>query len=265
MLLSVVMAFAGCQDSDIKRYSIDDSAMNFGYVAMNGTPVLSNTHSFSLKGMTAEKDTLVVPIVLVGPLADFDRPVTVKVAANESDNAVEGEDFRLLDVVLKAGEYHTDLQIEVNKLKREKNEIFLTVEILPNDYFRPGYPNYQKASIVWSEKYVRPVEKVFREWYYFFCKGYSEREHELLVECFGTDIEQYTRYNDPNLINRNIYFFNAANRQFRDWVKAHDDAHPDDPYMHSEDFETYPLYTTPRGEGVKPSKIPTIYETLEII
>jgi len=264
-LLSLAFTFVACQDSDVKRYSIEDSAMNFGYVSVNGVPVPSNTHSFSLKGMKADKDTLTVPLILVGPIADYDRPVTVKVYDKESDNAVEGEDFRLFDVVLKAGEYHTDLLIEVNKLKKEKNEIFLTVEIIPNEWFRAGYPDYQKATIVWSEKYVRPVEKVFREWYYFFCKGYSEREHELLVEFFGTDIELYTRYNDPSLINRNINFFYAANHDFRDWVKAHDDANPGNPYMHSDDFETYPRYTTPRGEGDKPARIPTIYESLEIL
>ena len=265
MLLVVAAASAGCQDSDVKRYDIEDSAINFGYMSTTGKVVLSNISSFSLKGMTAEKDTLEIPMVLVGPIADYDRHITVKVAESESCNAVEGEDFRLLDAVLLAGEYHTVLPVEVKKLSREKNEISLKVEIVPNEWFRAGYPDYQQASILWSEKYVRPVEKVFREWYFFFCKGYSEHEHELLVEYFGTDIELYTRYNDPTLINRSIYFFNAASREFREWVKAHDDANPGDPYMHSDDYESYKSYTTPRGEGDKPDKIPTIYETLEII
>ena len=67
---------------------------------------------------------------------------------------------------------------------------------------------------------------------------------------------------ENGLIYKDPTWWSALNKRVRELVRDHDTAHPDAPYMHSEDYEDYPKADTPVGQGVKPSVIPTIYSTL---
>ena len=109
---------------------------------------------------------------------------------------------------------------------------------------------------------------VWRYWYLYISHGYSRDFHKFLVEQYGDDIERYTcsktyAEKDPTLIYKLPTWWFNVNREIRETVRDHDLAHPDAPYRHSADYESYKGYGVPVGEGDKAEGLPpTFLETL---
>ena len=253
-----VALMPSCRKEDIITYDPDNSAVNFQ----------ATSFQFSLKGLVDPTKTVSVPFNLVGPAVDYDREVTVKVVDGDNTTAKPGVDYTLPDkVYVKAGELSGSIDLVLNAFKEGTTNLSLCLAIEPNQWFREGFQTYSKTIVSWSEEYVRPKTPVFRYWYYFFCNGYSQNLHKLIVQEFGDGIETYTASvgavkADSTLTYKGVNYWYACSRQFRQMVKEHDEAHPDAPYMHSDDYEAYSSYSTPRGEGTKVKPVPTILETL---
>lgn len=258
----LVLSLTSCVKDEIESYSVDNSAMVFQ----------AKTVSFSMRGVTEPSQTFSIPLDLIGPITDYDRPINVKVIDQEESNAVEGKDFTLVDAYIKADEYVGEIIIEVNTLPEGSEDKMIMLQIQPNDYFILGYPQFSTSNIIWSNNFVRPTNaKVWESWFTFFCPGYSKNLHKLILEVFGEEIE-YTTYKRPTdaetaqgYIFRNVSWWYPASRQLRKYVADYDAAHPDAPLMHSDDYESYSSYQTPAGSGKKPEVIPTILETLKIM
>lgn len=257
IFLLMLGALASCGKDEIKTYDIKDSAVVFSAASF----------SFSLRGLAEETMTLPVSLKLIGPVASYDRPISVRVADADGNTAVEGTDFTISDAVLKAGEYTASLELVVRKFRPGTEELNVSVEIVPNEHFRQGYAQYMSAYVSWSDSYVRPEMAVWRYWHLFLCPGYSRSYHLLLLDQFGDEIEKVTNSRtyaneNPELIYRLPTWWYSANAALLKYVRNYDSAHPDAPLMHSEDYEAYTNYTIAVGEGKKPGNIPTIYETL---
>jgi hypothetical protein len=256
----LIPVFFSCQEEKIQTFNIEDSSVCF-----NSTSV-----SFSLKGMTTETKVLEIPFRLVGRVADYERPVALKVIDADGNTAVEGSDFKIVKAVLDSGAMTGNIYIEVKKLSEANPKQVTTLSLGSNDYFRDGFPEYSKSRIEWSEEYVRPGLSVWRYWYTFMCHGYSKALHELYIQEFGEEFEHYTNSslaarNDATLIYKSPAWWYAATRQFYSMVKAHDDANPSAPYMHSADYQLYRGYNQAVGQGTTPAKVPTILETLVVL
>ena len=250
-----------CKVDDIDIYDMKDSAVVFK----------TRSVQFSMKGVTEEYATRTLPLDLIGQIADYDRKIDLKVKETSENTAVENTDFILGEAVMKAGEHVANVDLKIKKLSEGVENLNVTIEIIPNEYFRKGYPSTSQIIVSWSEEYVRPTsEAVWRWWYNFFCKGYSKAYHKLLVELFGPEIETYTNTasaakEDPTLEYKLPSWWYAANAKLLDYVRKYDAEHPGAPLMHSDDFEAFTGYQTPVGSGTKPERIPTIYETLNQI
>ena len=254
-----------CKVDDIDTFDMKDCAVVFNTRSMQ----------FSLKGMTDEYVSRKLTLNLVGLIADYDRKIDIKVVASDNNTAEENVDFILGDAVMKAGEYVATVNMDIRKLPQGVEKKGVTLEIVPNEYFRKGFPATSQIIVTWSEEYVRPAhEAVWRWWFNFFCKGYSKDYHKLLVEIFGPEIEFYTNTpaaarEDETLVYKGADWWYSANSELIKYVRKYDAEHPDAPLMHSEDFEAYTGYTLPVGSGTKPGtrpeRIPTIYETLNQI
>lgn len=250
-----------CQVDDIDTYDVKDSAVVFK----------TRSVQFSMKGVTEEYSTRTISIDLVGCVVDYDRKITLKVLDSADNTATEGVDFILGDAVMKAGAHVATVDIKIHELPEGVETQNVTLEIVPNEYFRKGYPSTSKVVVSWSEEYVRPSkEPVWRWWFFFFCKGYSKNLHKVLIDVFGTEVEYVTNTpsaarEDETLLYKSPDWYYAANAKLREYVKKYDAEHPGAPLMHSEDFEAYTGYTLPVGSGTKPERIPTIFETLNSI
>lgn len=261
LLASLSLLAVSCKVDDIKTYDMKDSAVVFK----------TRSVQFSMKGVTEEYAVRTLTLDLIGQIADYDRKIDLKVSSEAENTATEGVDFILGEAVMKAGEHEAAVEFKIHELPEGVETKAVTMEIIPNEYFRKGYPTTSQILVTWSEEYVRPAsEFVWRWWFNFFCKGYSKNYHKLLVDIFGTDIEFYTNSvaaarDDETLICKLPDWWYAANAQLREYVRSYDMEHPDSPLMHSDDFEAYGDYKYPVGSGIKPERIPTIYETLNSI
>lgn len=258
-ILSLLLITAiSCKVDDIKTFNIEDSAVVF----------TSESFQFSMKGVTEESISQDITLNLVGPLTDYDRTIDIKVNPEANNTAIEGEHFELKTAVLKAGEHKASVEIIIKQLPDGIEKLNVGFCILPNEHFRKGYPKTTQTIVIWSEEYVRPAKvPVWRYWYTFFCRGYSKAYHELLINIFGNDIERvtnsaYSAKDDPELIYKPHTWWYAANAQITQYVRNYDEAHPDAPLMHSDDYERYAGFNVAVGNGTKPERIPTIYETL---
>ena len=257
---AVALAAVSCKKDEIDMYAVEDCAVVFE------TP----TFGFSLKGVSDETLTVSIPVTLVGPVTDYDREISVDIRDAASSNAVENTDFRILRAVLPAGRYTGEIEIEiVNNLDETVPRRQMSMQLVPNEFFRAGEPRRSSAEVVWSEEYVRPKEGVWRYWFLFFSRYYSRNLHEFLVAEFGEEIELVTNSNsyvreDESLIYRLPSWWYAASRQLRDAVRAYDEAHPGEPLMHSADCMYYSSYLTADGAGTVPETLPTVFETLNV-
>lgn len=245
--------FTSCRKDEVKPYDVKDCAVNFR----------AKTNSYSLKGMTEDTRDLVIPVDLVGPAVDYDREIALEI---EDLEGVRDRDFRLRSACIKAGELSGSIILNVNRLEEGQNALDCKISIVPNEYFRAGIPAYQQSVISWTELYARPAQEVWRAWFLFFCKGYSQNLHKVIIEALGEEVEFYTnsKPTEEGQIRKMPTWWYSASRELREYVKKHDQENPDSPLMHSEDYEYYGVYTAPVGAGRKPEKIPTILETLII-
>ena len=255
LLLAVAAAvfLSSCEKSEIQTFNMKDCSVYFDGVE----------NSFSLRGMTEEYRDLHVKVNVLGIPADYDREITLEV----KDSIAGPGDYEILSSVIKAGELSADIVIRVQALKEGVEQKVIVLSIVPNEFFREGLPAYSKAVVKWTDSYARPVPAVWKNWYLYISTGYSKALHRILVEEYGDDIDKCVRSKgdvtaENGLIYKDPTWWSALNKRVRELVRDHDTAHPDAPYMHSEDYEVYPKADTPVGQGVKPSVIPTIYSTL---
>lgn len=256
ILIACFLAVA-CGKSEIPTYKMEDSAVCFYQV----------TNSFSLRGMTEPVRTISVPVTLIGQVAPYSRPISYTV---EEVSATAGTDYTVVSAEVPAGALQGAIVLSVSKLPDDVDSREIKITIKANDNLKEGYRAYLMAKVTWTASYERPKEQVWRYWWLYISKSYSKNYHKILVDIFGDDIEIYTcsrKYveEDPSLTYKITTWWMSANHDVVEYVRTHDLAHPDDPYRHSSDYESFKTYLlgVGMGEGLAPGQTPpTILETL---
>ena len=250
------LAAVSCQEQEIPVYRTEDSAVFFG----------SKGFDYSLKGITDPEYDVDIELQLFGTICDYDREVSVEVADSSYNDAVEGRDFEIVSALVPAGATKGRITLRLaNGADLESHTVALA--LVPGEAFSRSVKGSSSARIHWSKEYVRPSNQhAWKSWWYFFCHGYSRSYHELLLKEFGDEIE-HSGYDtaamkDENTTYHVLSWWYSASRQFYAMVKEHDEANPDSPYMHSDDYETYTSYLVAAGEGESPEAAPTILSTL---
>lgn len=251
---TLLLAAAACTRSEIQGFRLEDNAVCFQQVNNN----------FSMRAMTEDTRDLTIPVILIGQRVDYARPISF---TRDDGTAVEGQDYTVVSAEVPAGAISGAIILRAKRLEGV-SEKSLTLTIHPNDDFREGYPGKMTATILWTESYERPLLPVWRYWWLYFSHVYSREFHQFLVNQYGEEVERYTNSQayvkeDPTLVYKLPTWWFAINRELRETVRDHDLAHPDAPYRHSADYESFKSYTVPVGEGEKfEGTPPTFLETL---
>lgn len=253
MTVAAAVCCMSCKKSEIQTFKAEDCSVSF-----NGIE-----NSFSLRGWTEEYKDLYIPVRMLGIPVDYDRKITLEIR----DSIATKGDYEVLSSVVKAGELKANIIVRAKALEDGVEQKVIIMNIIPNEYFRAGLPSFQKAIVKWTNSYARPVPDVWKNWYLYISTGYSKALHKILVAEYGDEIDFCVRRiseatPENGLIYKDPTWWSALNKRVREIVRDHDLAHPDDPYMHSEDYEDYPTSSTPVGQGKKPDVLPTIYSTL---
>jgi hypothetical protein len=79
--------------------------------------------------------TVSIEVIIVGRLADVDRPITAEVIKTES-TAIAGTDIEILPSVIPAGETKGDLRVKVNNSEKlNKMTLSARIRLTPNEFF----------------------------------------------------------------------------------------------------------------------------------
>jgi len=253
LIVAAAATCLSCEKSEIQTFKVEDCSVSFRGIE----------NSFSLRGWTEDYKDLYIPLRMLGIPVDYDREITLEIR----DSIATAADYQVLSSVVKAGELKADIVVRAKRLPDDVEQKVIVMSIIPNDYFRAGLPAYQKAIVKWTNSYARPVPDVWKNWYLYISTGYSKNLHKILVAEYGDEIDFCVRrkaeVTETNgLIYKDPTWWSAMNKRVREIVRDHDLADPDNPYMHSEDYEDYPNSSTPVGQGKKPTVLPTIYSTL---
>lgn len=246
-----------CTELEIPVYQDKDSTLYFSTLVQE----------YSLKGYAEPEVEISVPLIMAGTVCDYDRPVAIELVDTTSNTATLGVDFSIEEAVVRSGESKGYIKLKVQNLDADVSAKRVMLRIAQNEYFQRPYANNTYSDIVWTAEYARPsVETVWKSWFYFFSPSYSKAYHKLLVDYFGQDIEKSSyeskAIKDTTLIYRTQNWWYSASRDFYQFVKDHDQANPEQPYMHSSDYEKYSRYTLSVGQGDKADTPPTVLSTL---
>lgn len=260
MIILMTSIWCSCKEIDIEKFHKEDSAVCFK----------ASSSLFSLKGVTEDWISVEIPVTLIGPTDEVNREFGVIVSENSSNTAKEGVDFRITKHEVEAGALEGKIVLEIKNFTGDVTRLNTTLEIVENENFHKGYASYLKANVEWSEEYVRPELGVWRYWYLYFSHCYSRALHEIIVDLLGEEVEKYTGSasyvkENPELTMKMPTWWYEASRTVYQYVRSHDMEHPEEPLMHSDDYQLYSGYTVAFGEGRKLDYVPTILETLETL
>ena len=116
----------GCSQDDLSTFAIEDSAVYF--------PSNNLSHSF-IDTPEAEYADVEIKLNLIGPTADYDRPVAVEV--NEEATTATAGQYTVLGGMVKAGATSGTVTVRVNNDKQAlaQGDLALGLRLLSNDQF----------------------------------------------------------------------------------------------------------------------------------
>ena len=165
--------WVACDKEDIMRYDRERAAIEFE----------EDSYTYSFKQTSQTIDTVDIPFNLVGYPENWERNAEFLVIP-DSTTATTNE-YRILDAILKPGEYLGYLRIEV---KNEEGNNFqdarIYLEIAQGKDFIPGVDTQKNCFLYLTNKLVRPNS--WTNWVELYKLGnYSTAYYQFIIEVTG--------------------------------------------------------------------------------
>lgn len=134
MLCLVVPALTACKENEIMDFELPGSVNFNEFTTVNGIERFywSKSYSFAIQGDEVTVAVVPINVKLMGSIVDHDRTFRAR-AVPENTTAVEGTHYRILEGVIKAGEYEGYLPIEVYRTADTKEQAVSLQVILTDD------------------------------------------------------------------------------------------------------------------------------------
>lgn len=189
--------------------------------------VTEENYSFALVNSSLMEDTVFVRTKLMGHLADYDRSFKA-VAIADQTTAVEGVHYKLLDGVMKAGEYIAYLPVVLYRTPDTKEqEVTLYLQISDAGDLIAGNPGQINYRINWADMLMKP-----KNWPYYF-GVYSTNKYRFAIDVLGlTDWPQADRFYDGSggayVIGELQLFCNQLNEAYEEYRAVNGPIYVDD-------------------------------------
>jgi hypothetical protein len=139
LLIGFTMLVAGCKKSELKGY--DQPDMVYIYKDYFSTTNDSTIYSFAIKPPALTRDTIKIPVRIMGMAKDYDRTVNVAIIS-DSTTATADQHYELLPTKIKAGEYTGNIPVLVKRSSDlETAEVKMLLEVKESPDFKPGVPS----------------------------------------------------------------------------------------------------------------------------
>lgn len=168
ILSAVILSFGSCKEDKLSTYDMKDNiyfkhkrwsspngithttTMEYDGVEYTASarvvsPALDSiTYSFALNDK--DKDIMIVPVIVVGKIADVDRRFAYKI--RPSTTMQEGTDFKVLDAFIPANQTSGGIVVELYKANVSEEGVFGNVdfELIPNENFATAYDSIPRSS-----------------------------------------------------------------------------------------------------------------------
>ncbi len=147
-----------------------------------------DTLAFSLLGTIVDKDTVKVPVKIMGNTLQKEGKFKVEIIP-EATTAVAGKHYTKLKefYVFEAGLFEKELEIEVSKSDPELEKVSKTIalRIIESDDFTVGYTKNSIVNIIISNQLIKPSYYDMPMSLYF--GSYSKVKHNLIIRIVGHD------------------------------------------------------------------------------
>lgn len=187
-----ILLLVSCQQEEIMDYDLDGKVYFYERVVQGGgeVKVEAKTYSFATKNSTLMTDVLQIRTRLMGKVTDYDRVFRAAIVA-EGTTAVEGTHFKLLDGVIKAGEYESYLPVEIYRTADTKEqEVVLNLKLTDTSDLTTGHPEDLSFTLTWADKLIQPAT-----WPQWFWGAYSDNKYRFAIDQLGvSEWPTYSRY-----------------------------------------------------------------------
>ena len=211
---------SACSEEEIMDYALDGKVYFYERQAQGGGEIkIENaTYSFAVKEESLVLDSLKVRTRLMGSVTDYDRTFRVE-TVTEGTTAVAGTHYRLLDGVMKAGEYEAYLPVEIYRTADTKEkEVTLVIRLVDAEELTPGHPEDITFTLTWGNKLVQPAT-----WPIYYWGAYYDTKYEFAIRELGiSEYPTYGRYDTAIIegyytVAQLIRFASQLNNAYREY------------------------------------------------
>lgn len=180
----------------------------------------------------AEKETMAIPMRVIGLAKDYDREINVEVIKDDVQTNAPDNHYKILNGTVKAGEYEGKLYVDLYNAPELSNDIdSLKLRIIASKDFQPGNKENREILLIWTAKLVQP--STWNAMRFFFCARYSSNVYRAIIASCGiTEFWYYKAGPDGKRVTPNEGY--VLGRKFGNWVRAYNKAHPGEPYCHDD-------------------------------
>lgn len=179
-----------------------------------------------------EKETLIIPMRVIGLAKDYDRVISVEAIKDDDQTTAPDSHYKILNGKVEAGEYEGKLYVDLYNAPELKNDIdSLKLRIIPSKDFQPGNKENTEILLIWTAKLVQP--STWNAMRFFFCARYSSNVYRAIIASCGiTEFWYYLAGPDGTRVTANEGY--VLGRKFGDWVREYNKANPGQPYSHDD-------------------------------
>lgn len=227
----VLLAAFSCRENTVMDYDLSGKVYFYERVKQgNGeVKVEDKNYSFALQNSALMEDTLKIKVRLMGYVESRDRIFRAE-AMPEKTTAVAGTHYKLLDGVLKAGQYDSYLPVVIYRTADTKiTPVALVVRLIGSPDLTPGNSGDTGFTMGWGDILMKP-----EHWPEFFFGTYSINKYRFAIDQLGiSDWPQAGRETSGK--EEGVYttselqrFSDGLNRDYQEYRKTHDPIYEND-------------------------------------
>lgn len=136
----VLLLLFSCQQNTVMDYALDGKVYFYERAKQGNTEVKveEKNYSFALQNSALMEDTLKIKVRLMGYVDSRDRTFRVE-TVTDGTTAVAGIHYKLLDGIMKAGQYDSYLPVVIYRTEDTKETpVSLVVKLIDSSDLTPG-------------------------------------------------------------------------------------------------------------------------------
>lgn len=187
----VLLLLFSCQQNTVMDYALDGKVYFYERAKQGNTEVKveEKNYSFALQNSALMEDTLKIKVRLMGYVDSRDRTFRVE-TVTDGTTAVAGIHYKLLDGIMKAGQYDSYLPVVIYRTEDTKETpVSLVVKLIDSSDLTPGNSDDITFTMGWGDILMKPDN-----WPDYFFGSYSVNKYRFAIDQLGiTDWPQAGR------------------------------------------------------------------------